>query len=91
MSTRQVLPKKKIEELRKEVEKEFPESYGLQQIHLARLIIEEKTKGLTAKERVQYYRDIAKNLRRSPNILERNLKKEAERRYNIMKERNYEI
>jgi CRISPR/Cas system-associated protein Cas10 (large subunit of type III CRISPR-Cas system) len=54
------IPKKKMEELRKEVEKEFPESYGLQQVHLARLIIEEKTKDLTVRERIQYYRDMAK-------------------------------
>jgi len=52
----------KLEELKKEVEKEFPESYGLQQVHLARLIIEEKTKNLTVKERIQYYREIAKKI-----------------------------
>ncbi|MHA1834922.1 MAG: hypothetical protein ACTSV7_13170 [Candidatus Baldrarchaeia archaeon] len=57
------ISKKRMEELRKEVEKEFPESYGLQQIHLARLIIEEKTKGLTGKELVEYYRRQAKKVK----------------------------
>ncbi len=59
------ISKGKLEELRKEVEKEFPESYGLQQVHLARLIIEEKTKGLTGKELVEYYRKVAEKLEAS--------------------------
>jgi len=58
------ISKKRMEELREEVEKEFPESYGLQQIHLARLIIEEKTKGLTGKKLVEYYRRMAKKAQR---------------------------
>lgn len=58
------ISKKRMEELREEVEKEFPESYGLQQVHLARLIIEEKTKGLTGKELVEYYRRTAKKAQR---------------------------
>lgn len=58
------ISKKRMEELREEVEKEFPESYGLQQVHLARLIIEEKTKGLTGKELVEYYRRAAKKAQR---------------------------
>ncbi len=56
------ISKKKMDEFRKEVEKEFPESYGLQQVHLARLIIEEKTKGLTGKELVEYYRKVAESI-----------------------------
>jgi len=58
------ISKKRMEELREEVEKEFPESYGLQQVHLARLIIEEKTKGLTGKKLVEYYRRMAKKAQR---------------------------
>jgi len=58
------ISKKKMEELRKEVEKEFPESYGLQQVHLARLITEEKTKGLTRKKLIEYYQKVAKEVGR---------------------------
>ncbi len=61
----QGISKKKLEELKikKEVEKEFPESYGLQQVHLARLIIEEKTRGLTGKELMEYYQKARKALK----------------------------
>ena len=51
-----------MDDFRKEVEKEFPESYGLQQVHLARLIIEEKTKGVSGRELVEYYRKVAEKL-----------------------------
>jgi hypothetical protein len=56
------ISKEKIDDFRKEVEKEFPESYGLQQVHLARLIIEEKTKGVSGRELVEYYRKMAERL-----------------------------
>lgn len=56
------ISKEKMDDFRKEVEKEFPESYGLQQVHLARLIIEEKTKGVSGRELVEYYRKVAEKL-----------------------------
>ncbi len=59
----QDISKEKLEELKKEVEKEFPESYGLQQVHLARLIIEEKTRGLNKKELIEYYQKARKALK----------------------------
>ncbi|MGQ9848012.1 MAG: hypothetical protein ACUVQP_11020 [Bacteroidales bacterium] len=57
------IPKEKLKELEEEVKKEFPGDYALQQVHLARLIIEEKTKGLTGKELIAYYRKQAKMAR----------------------------
>ncbi len=41
---------KRLKELEEDVQKEFPQNYGLQQVHLARLIIEEKTRNLSRKE-----------------------------------------
>jgi len=50
------LSKKRLKELEREVKREFPESYGLQQVHLSRLIIEEKTKNLGPRELIKFYR-----------------------------------
>ncbi|GAF82474.1 unnamed protein product [marine sediment metagenome] len=48
--------------LEREVQKEFPKCYGLQQVHLARLIIQEKTKDLKGKELIEYYKKLAKKV-----------------------------
>ncbi len=48
--------KKILQEFKKLVEKEFPGDYALQQVHLARKIIEKETEGLSGKELIEYYR-----------------------------------
>ncbi len=50
---------KRLKELEEVVQEEFPQNYGLQQIHLARLIIEEKTRNLNPKKLFEYYREQA--------------------------------
>lgn len=57
------IPEERLKKLEEEVKKEFPGDYALQQVHLARLIIEEKTKGLTGKELIAYLRKQAKKAR----------------------------
>lgn len=57
------ISKAKLKELEREVQKEFPESYGLQQVHLARLIIEEKTRNLNERELIKFYREQARLLK----------------------------
>lgn len=57
------ISKERLKALKDEVQKEFPKSYGLQQVHLARLIIEEKTKDLSKKELIKYFRDRAKSVK----------------------------
>lgn len=54
----------KIKALNEEVKKEFPASYSLQQVHLARLIIDEKTKDLNQKELIEYYKNTAKQVKK---------------------------
>jgi len=53
-----------LKKFEREVRKEFPESYGLQQVHLARFIIEKKTENLNSKELVEYYRKHARVAKR---------------------------
>lgn len=53
----------KLKELKKEVEKEFPGDYALQQVHLARLIIEEKTKGMSKAEYRRYFKEILRKFK----------------------------
>jgi hypothetical protein len=54
--------------LEREVKREFPNSYGLQQVHLARLIIEEKTKGLSPKEIIKFYRKYGELMKERDNF-----------------------
>ncbi len=56
------ISKERMKELEEEVKREFPDDYALQQVHLARLIIEEKTKGMTSEEFLKYIRDKAKRV-----------------------------
>ncbi|MGC8927776.1 MAG: hypothetical protein ACP5QK_07605 [Myxococcota bacterium] len=56
------ISKKRLKELEEEVKREFPDDYALQQVHLGRLIIEEKTKGMTPKEFVKYIKAKAKKV-----------------------------
>ena len=48
--------KKSLEELKKMVKRGFPGDYALQQVRLARKIIEKETEGLSGKELIEYYR-----------------------------------
>lgn len=57
------ISEKKLKELKNEVEKEFPEDYALQQVHLARLIIEEKTKGMSKNEYKKYLKEILRKFK----------------------------
>ncbi len=50
------ITEERLKELEEEVKKEFPQDYALQQVHLARLIIEEKTKNLNQKELIEFYK-----------------------------------
>ena len=38
------MEKKKIEDIKKEVEKEFPDDFALQQVHIARKVLTEEAK-----------------------------------------------
>ncbi len=57
------ISREKLEELEKEVKKEFPNDYALQQVHLARLIIEEKTKGMSTEEFMDYLKNAVKRFK----------------------------
>ena len=62
------ISKNHLRELEREVKREFPNSYGLQQVHLARLIIEEKTKGLSPKEIIKFYRKYGELMKERDNF-----------------------
>lgn len=49
-------------ELWEKVKKEFPNDPALQQVHYARLKIQEKTKGMSDKEYVEFINETAKNV-----------------------------
>jgi len=38
------MEKKKIEDIKKEIEREFPEDFALQQVHIARKVLAEEAK-----------------------------------------------
>ena len=67
---------KRLKELETEVKKEFPENYGLQQIHLARLIIEEKTKDMSPDQLIEYYRGHAGIVKKRVCVEQKSLKKD---------------
>jgi hypothetical protein len=53
---------KKIDKLWKKVKKDFPKDPALQEIHYARLKIQEETKDMTPHEFVRYIKEKAKEL-----------------------------
>jgi 1,2-phenylacetyl-CoA epoxidase catalytic subunit len=53
---------KKIDKLWKKVKKDFPKDPALQEIHYARLKIQEETKDMTPQEFVRYIKEKAKEL-----------------------------
>jgi hypothetical protein len=52
------------EKLKKETEREFPSDFALQQIHFARAILREETRGMSKEEVINYYRRKASELAR---------------------------
>ncbi len=50
------------EKIKRKIEREFPSDFALQQVHFARAILREETKGMSKNELVAFYKRKASDL-----------------------------